>query len=325
MKTAIRSIPYLLLPLSIFLLCACGSPAASADQSLQASSTASMKTVIALSTLLADRDTPTPPATNTPFIPPTPTPAETATPLKTPTRLPTVATPWDTCDVATFVSDTVSDKVIMTPGTPFIKTWTLINSGTCTWTKYYRLVFESGEPMTESTEVAFLTKDLKPGGQVTLSVEMTAPLQEGSYQGFWKLANQDGYRFGLGNTGDPFWVNVTIAPDANPEDEFAVTSAPAFAVPTDYHGDCGKNGYPVTLIGKITTNKAGTVKYRWVGSEGAGSDSSQTIIFYGADTQEVYRTFYITKGSHYGYGRLNIQLPNDQLFDKARFNIVCTN
>ncbi len=306
----------------ILCLSACA-PAPDPDASLRGTSTAARMTVEALQTRMVIQPT----FTRTP-IPPTPiTPTATITktmrPTRTNTPLPTVVTPWNTCDVATYISETISDKIVMDPGAGFIKTWTIQNSGTCAWDKNYKFVFESGEAMTDVLELSFITgkQKVEPGQQITISMNLISPMDPGNYLGFWKLANEDGYRFGLGGSADPLWVNITVG---QPSFEmFKVTSVKAFAVPNNYQGSCRKNGFTVTLLGRIKTNKAGVVTYKWVGSDGAESAKVETIVFYGADTQEVFRTFVIEKGFHYGSAQLKIISPNYLLSEKGRFNIEC--
>jgi hypothetical protein len=302
-------------------LTACA-PAPTQDPSLQQSSTASMKTVNALSTQLAEKPTATRlPPTKTP-IRPTKTPTITPTPFRSLTPLPTVVTPWNTCDVAAYISETISDKIVMEPGSSFVKTWTLQNSGTCIWDKDYRLVFESGEAMTDITEFQFISgnKTVEPGQQITISLDLVSPMKTGNFLGFWKLANAKGQRFGLTGAADPIWVNITVGTPTN--ELFRVTKVAAFTVPNSFSGACGKKGYTVTLLGRIKTNRAGTVIYKWTGTDNISSEP-QELIFYGADEQEVFYTFTIMKGVHYGYAKLVILSPVEKDSEKATYSIEC--
>jgi hypothetical protein len=44
-----------------------------------------------------------------------------------------------------------------------------------------------------------------------LAVDMIAPNEEGTYQGFWRLANPEGELFGIGPNGDEsFWVKIVV-------------------------------------------------------------------------------------------------------------------
>ncbi len=102
------------------------------------------------------------------------------------------------CDRAEFVDDiTVDDGTVFAPGTSFVKTWRLKNSGSCTWNSNYKLVFDSGAVMEGASAVSF-TGNVSPGQTVDPFGHLEGPGDPGSYQGFWKLQNASGARFGIG-------------------------------------------------------------------------------------------------------------------------------
>ncbi|MGZ9226070.1 MAG: NBR1-Ig-like domain-containing protein, partial [Anaerolineales bacterium] len=145
--------------------------------------------------------------------------------------LPSQASAATVCDWAQFVADvTVPDGMRFDPGATFTKTWQLRNIGTCTWTKSYSLVFDSGEKMGAPDSVAF-TSDVPPGGTVDLTVvNMTAPGTAGRYRGYWKLKNASGVLFGIGyNANRTFWVeiNVTGTTQANVVYDFTANAGSA--------------------------------------------------------------------------------------------------
>jgi hypothetical protein len=307
---------------------ACQPAVPPANDSLIASSTAAMKTVEVLGTKLAGVVSATSSVeTSTPtgLVSPSATilPSATKSPSRTPTIFSTPAIPWNSCDAAEFLSETIVDQARIAPGTEFVKTWTLRNVGTCTWTKEYRLVFESGESMTSSTSVAFVKDEVTPGDSVTMSVKMTAPELLGEHVGFWKLINVQGLRFGIGGEGKAFYTQIIVEPET--KDDFAVISAPVFTAPTTYKGSCGKNGIKIYFTGKIKTNKSGTVKYHWEDKESTVDNSIKEITFYGADQVTVSASTTIRQGYHEEWIRLYIDFPNKQAFDKVRFDVQCTN
>lgn len=153
--------------------------------------------------------TSTPPPTLTPIVPSLTPIVPTSTPPPTLTPVP--------CDRASFVADvTVPDGTNFAPGATFVKTWRLKNNGSCTWTTAYALVFESGNAMDGPVEVA-LPGSVAPGQQVDLSVTLKAPGTAGTYQGYWKLRNASGARFGIGaNATGSFWVKITVGNTATP-------------------------------------------------------------------------------------------------------------
>ena len=115
------------------------------------------------------------------------------------------------CDRVRFIEDvTVPDGEEFPPQARFVKTWRLENAGTCTWTSAYSLVFERGDAMSGPASKQFIIGEIAPGEQVEVSVELTAPPEQGSYQGFWKLRNAKGERFGIGEDGRSFWVKIEV-------------------------------------------------------------------------------------------------------------------
>jgi len=139
-----------------------------------------------------------PPAEEPPTEAPEPTEAEppTATPE------PTEAIPEGCTDRAVYVADvTIPDDTVLPPNADFDKIWRIRNDGTCTWTSSYALVFRSGDSMGAASVIP-LTGVVPPGSSVDITVDMTAPGSEGTYQGFWDMRNGNGviFRFGANGT-----------------------------------------------------------------------------------------------------------------------------
>lgn len=147
-----------------------------------------------------------PPATLTPLPSLTPT----TTPFAAP---PPVSEPG--CDRATFITDvTIPDGSLFAPGTAFTKTWRINNSGSCTWTQDYGLVFYAGEQMGAPTHIN-MPRSVYPGQNVDLTVNMVAPSQPGAYRGFWILQNASGALFGIGKDADAaFWAEIKVSGDS---------------------------------------------------------------------------------------------------------------
>jgi hypothetical protein len=144
----------------------------------------------------------------------------------------------------------------MQPGQTFTKVWRLRNSGTCTWTKDYRIAVFSGEPMGAPDKVPLPNK-IEPGQSVDVTVDLVAPGTAGTYQGNWKLQNASGVWFGIGPGGSsPFWVRIkvvgqgTITPSLTPT---GGTSTPPTATPeTPYPPPTVVNDPPVLVSGNNT-------------------------------------------------------------------------
>lgn len=157
----------------------------------------------------------------TPSLAPTQAPAETqvvvvtkvvpapATPIPVPVKPTAVPCNW-----VQFIADvSVPDGTTYAPGTPFTKTWRIKNIGSCTWTKYYDVAFDSGDQL-GAPDIIDIPKAVKPGETVDISVDMVAPIAPGEYTGNWKMVNEDGVRFGTRNQKDPFWVKIKVSGSA---------------------------------------------------------------------------------------------------------------
>lgn len=148
----------------------------------------------------------------TPTIPPTatatmePATATATVPVATATNT-QPAQPTQGPDNLSYVSDvTVPDGSYWPPKKEFTKTWQVRNSGTTTWKKdVYKLIYIDGTLLGPVREVA-LTKDVKPGEEIQISVEMVAPADPGDYISYWKMTNADGQIF-----GDVLTVKFTVS------------------------------------------------------------------------------------------------------------------
>lgn len=156
-------------------------------------------------------------ATNTPTptgTPPTPTVTNTPGPVSS-------------CDRVTFVSDLdVPDGKVFGPGVSFTKTWRVKNTGTCTWTTSYKLVFVSGEQMGAAATEFNLKSTIAPNTTVDISVALKSPTASGNYRGYWQFKNAQGASFGLGSSNQPFWVEINV------NGGIVVTPTGATATPT---------------------------------------------------------------------------------------------
>ncbi len=201
--------------LFLLLLTACNFPTLTATPSSGGQDTVqtiAAMTVQALLNQITPSDTPssltetlTPNPTNTSN--PTATPNSPAT-TQTPAATATIQTP---CDRAQFVSETLPDNTEISPEGMFIKTWTLQNTGTCTWNSSYSLVFVTGEAMTSLASQPLTTGAVAPGQTIQVSVTLKAPSTDGTYRGDWMLRDGSNVQFGLGaDASTSFWVQIKV-------------------------------------------------------------------------------------------------------------------
>ncbi len=132
--------------------------------------------------------------------------------LSTNTPNPTITPTPKPCNAARFIADiTIPDDERINAGADFTKTWRLENVGTCTWTSGYRLVFSHGDRMGAPNSVQLTSSSIAPGMTVDVSVDLIAPDEGGTYQGFFLLRDADGANFGINTSAkDPFWVKIRV-------------------------------------------------------------------------------------------------------------------
>ena len=207
MKTLKLFSPFLLLAL---LLSACGAGTVIPTEevvALEAVYTAAALTVSAQSAAVTATPTPRPAATATLSASPTvmPTQGAASQPFSAPAA---VGNSSSTCDNSSFLSDvTIPDGTVLAPNEAFTKTWSLQNSGSCPWSTSYSLAFVSGSAMSGSTTA--LASAVSSGGQINVSVALTAPSTAGTYTGYWKLQNASGTSF-----GQAVYVQIVVSSSA---------------------------------------------------------------------------------------------------------------
>lgn len=171
----------------------------------------------------------------------------------------------DLLDDATFINDiTIPDQSYIEKGAKFVKTWRVQNSGESTWTTEYKLVFERGERM-GSPETVPMSKEVKPGEVIDLTVEFIAPDTPGEYKSSWMILNHRGKKFGVGKEGDlPIFVWIfSVEPNTGGSPGGIAGGANITNVTLGidqgvYNGSCPAN---LTLSWNINTSNAGDVMY----------------------------------------------------------------
>ncbi len=161
-------------------------------------------------TLTPSLESTSPAATPSPFLSTTPK-----------AGYPTGVNPTSTsvCNLASAgrpIDVTVPDDSQVGPGDSFVKTWRLVNLGSCEWTREYAAVWFSGMDLATSREEP-LHGSVAPGESVDISVAMSAPKLPGVYQSNWKLRDNQGNLFGIGPAGNsPFWVRIEVVAPQTP-------------------------------------------------------------------------------------------------------------
>ena len=298
----VKKTSIVLMLIAALMLSACNFPlfSGSGEQNTDALATAVAETVQALNEGPGSTDQqPDTPLAGLPTLTPLPTytpsvvqEAPTATPLP--------------CNKAQFVSETIPDDTEFASGEVFTKSWTLKNIGTCTWNTNYKLTFVSGDAMSGPASVN-LVSAVAPNAQVTISVDLTAPTDSGTFTGYWKMHADDDEQFGQ------VYVRVKT------ETVFFQVMSVIFYMPHTTI-DMGCPG-DVAIKGEITTSAAGTVTYYWTDSDG-GQSATKSISFDAAEAKIVDYTMNVTaSGDH--WAKLYINQPNHQLFGPKNFTVNC--
>jgi hypothetical protein len=192
-------------------IAACNLPAASTPtvSGIDYIRTAAAQTLDAISTTMV-----VPPGTLIPSQPvqTTPVPTQAQVVTSTPGPTPTITGTIVPCDQVSFIRDiTIPDGTLLAPGTHYTKIWELKNSGSCAWNSLYNLVFANqGDLMGGAISQPLMTSGaVQPGETLKVSVDLTAPINQGDYKGEWRLRNPTGTEFGP--AGKTFWVAIKVS------------------------------------------------------------------------------------------------------------------
>ena len=110
-------------------------------------------------------------------------------------------------DAAILVEDVnYPDNTAVPANEKFTKTWKLQNTGKCTWTGY-TIAFVSGDRMSSPDSAP--VPETEAGKPVDVSIELTAPANDGTYLGNFELRNAEGQTIPIG-VETLFWVKIIV-------------------------------------------------------------------------------------------------------------------
>lgn len=122
----------------------------------------------------------------------------------TATPVPTVDTSDCTLDAVFQADVTIPDNTKIEAGQLFTKIWRIRNTGTCDWGMGYLLAFADGDQMTGLDAVN--VPETPAGESVEISVELTAPMEEGQQRGSWQICVNETECF-----GDKVYVQIRVS------------------------------------------------------------------------------------------------------------------
>jgi polar amino acid transport system substrate-binding protein len=110
----------------------------------------------------------------------------------------------------TFGDQSMRTPQFVKPGEAFVKVWRVQNTGTCTWTPDYQLAYAYGnvDAAQMNGQPVQMPGNVIPGQVIDLGVNLIAPLEPFTYQGFWQMENADG-----GSFGQTVWAGITTLSD----------------------------------------------------------------------------------------------------------------
>ncbi|MEA5076988.1 MAG: NBR1-Ig-like domain-containing protein [Anaerolineaceae bacterium] len=209
--------------LGAILLVGCAQQANTPETS--AGQTAIANTVVAMQTQISDTKATAAAATEPATVEPTAEPTATALPtielVPTATEAATVettltipvssGTPFGPSYRVGHVTDlNYPDGTYFNQGMFFTKQWSISNVGTGTWTEDYKIVFVKGDDVDAPVSIP-LGRVLSPGQSMTISVDLHAPVEVGTYSAYFMLQTPDGKNFGIGpNFDEPFWIKFYV-------------------------------------------------------------------------------------------------------------------
>lgn len=199
----------ILLTIASLLLAACNIPKPTPTPSMDTVRTAAAQTVEALTTQIVSTQPQQPQPSDTPQV--ADTQAATQAPQATATTsVNATATSSAACDQAGFVEETIPDRSKFSAGSVFTKTWTLKNTGSCTWNANYAVVFSSGVAMNAPASQQLTTGTVAPGQSLVITMALTTPATPGTYRADFKLRNAGGVLFGIGPENKTFWAEIDV-------------------------------------------------------------------------------------------------------------------
>jgi hypothetical protein len=104
------------------------------------------------------------------------------------------------------------DDSSVNAGEQLIKTWSIRNIGTCTWTTDYKLVHDNGNIVSEESITPF-TQPIEPNQTAEISIPVSIPLTAGRSETFWYLVSGSDEIVGTNSQGNPYlWLKVDVQP-----------------------------------------------------------------------------------------------------------------
>jgi uncharacterized protein YkwD len=150
---------------------------------------------------------------------------------------------------------TIPDDTRVGGGETFTKTWRFKNTGTCHWAGY-TINFLAGDRMGAPDSAPI--PDTLAGSTVDISLELTAPTEDGSYSGYFTLKDAEGESLDVG-AEKTFWLKIIVGDGAQPPiaTSGGTSNSTSGNATTGTTADCNfsENSASVTQIGVLINNE----------------------------------------------------------------------
>jgi hypothetical protein len=213
-------------------------------------------------------------------VPPTPTVPPTAVPPTAVPPTPTVAPAVACQDQVTFKGEELpKDYAQFAPNAPIVKQWSIYNTGTCAWDSSYNWVFVSGDQMGGANlniaKAINVTDGVVPpkGKFATMSIDLTAPANPGTYTGYWGLHNGKGNLVPMvgGTKDNTVFVKIVVPSGSNTVGGITNTAVRIVLEQGSGAACTSKSTYFVYV--DITSNGPTTAKYEISATDASGQVS----------------------------------------------------
>jgi hypothetical protein len=118
---------------------------------------------------------------------------------------------------ARFVDENYPDDIQVPPRKRFVKRWTVLNTGGCTWSRGFRLRYAagSGERLSRSRREIALEEDVPPWSTHTFQVSMQAPRRPGMHREDWAVVEPSGKAIPISST-NVLWAQILVPEHGGP-------------------------------------------------------------------------------------------------------------
>jgi hypothetical protein len=206
-----------------------------------------------------------------PTLTPVPPLEVTSTPEPDLTNTPAAVSANPGCVVsASLIGENPPDNTLFRPSETFFKTWTLLNTGTCTWDNTYSLVYWSGDLMGGLTTYKF-PQLIAPNESKEVSIFLKAPDTNGTFTGYWRIQTPWGENFGVGPSSDSFYVQIGVSNETKLG--YGVTDL-TYQLVRDPETGCPLN-VRYYVYATVTTSGPLEFSYRWDQSDGNESGTQK--------------------------------------------------